>query len=364
MPGDRNPTRRYAYHATSAKNLLGVIARGLMPGAAPSYGDRYSEYDDGHHLFFSDDVDYVRSFGVAVLRFPWPSDAKPDVNVYGRVLLHQFVSRQPVEPDQIEMEEAEGWWDPIAPMRRNPTRARARDAWTPGAKASTAFAPQYDKSPWAERQGERLGRVEVSGQSFTRPFREALREAHDLSARGAPKITLSIDTAPSFIEPEWHRFATVERGRLTSASPIYAVYYDTRIEIGETNPLYVVVRQSEGAEKAASYVTSQGIPDDMVKVKLLWPVWGNVGIPTAGRENPLLGYQSESKVSIGDRNLSPWEATAILGGILVVTGGALYLWLRSMTPAALTTSTTAPVAPVPAPAPVQPVPYSPDQPGY
>jgi hypothetical protein len=79
------------------------------------------------------------------------------------------------------------------------------------------------------------------------------------------------------------------------------------------------------------------------------------------RRNPLLGYQSESKVSIGDRGLSPWEATAILGGILLVTGGALYLWLRSMTPAALTSTT---VAPVPAPAPVQPVPYSPSEPGY
>lgn len=102
---------KYAYHATDKKKLRQIRGHGLTTGGAPSFGDRYSEYDDGQHLFFADDLEYLRGYyGDIMLRFPWPSDAKPDKNTFGRILPHQFVSKRPVSQSSIEVEESPHKW--------------------------------------------------------------------------------------------------------------------------------------------------------------------------------------------------------------------------------------------------------------
>lgn len=79
------------------------------------------------------------------------------------------------------------------------------------------------------------------------------------------------------------------------------------------------------------------------------------------RGNPaLVSYRSgPSSVSVGDP--TGLKGTLFLGALFVAAGVGVYLWLRSGTSGA--PSTTA-AQPVPAPAPVQPVPYNPAQPGY
>lgn len=103
---------RYAYHGASARSLLRLQKHGLVPGVVSSGGfsDAYSEYDDGRHLFFSNDEGYIRShYGDLVLRFPWPGDAKPDKNKFGRTLKDQFVSRKTVLPKVIEAKPGRHW---------------------------------------------------------------------------------------------------------------------------------------------------------------------------------------------------------------------------------------------------------------
>jgi hypothetical protein len=75
------------------------------------------------------------------------------------------------------------------------------------------------------------------------------------------------------------------------------------------------------------------------------------------RRNPseLVSYSSTSHVAVGDHDLSGFEATLILGGILAVGGLGLWWWLRPSASASA-------VAPVAAAVPVQPV--SPTEPGY
>ena len=80
------------------------------------------------------------------------------------------------------------------------------------------------------------------------------------------------------------------------------------------------------------------------------------------RSNPsgqLVSYSS--KVSVGDPGLSPLEATLVLGGLLAVAAGAVYFWARSTasTVGVIAPSASSGVQPVPAPAPVQPVPSAP-----
>lgn len=105
---------KFAYHGTRKSVLPHIQRNGLAPSHASSYTDNYSEYDEeGDHLFFSDDPDYVRgSYGDTTLRFPWPNDTKPDKNVYGRLLPHQFVTKEKIPPGLIEIE-VEGTWEPL-----------------------------------------------------------------------------------------------------------------------------------------------------------------------------------------------------------------------------------------------------------
>jgi hypothetical protein len=105
---------KWAYHGVRAAKLKRIRASGLITGAASDYEDAYSEYDDGAHLFFGDDPEQLRgSYGDTLLRFPWPSDAKPDQNKYGRYLAHQFVTKRNVAPAQLEVELADGSWGPL-----------------------------------------------------------------------------------------------------------------------------------------------------------------------------------------------------------------------------------------------------------
>lgn len=109
---------RFAYHGAWKRFLPSIRKYGLAPGAASSYSDSYSEYDDGRHLFFSDDEGYIaQHYGDTVLRFPWPSDAKPDKNTFGRRLPGQFVSRQAVPPGKVEVK-AGGRWIPLLEGRQ------------------------------------------------------------------------------------------------------------------------------------------------------------------------------------------------------------------------------------------------------
>lgn len=106
---DRRGASRFAYHKTRRMMLDAIRRHGLVP-ATSTYSDSYSEYDDGRHIFFSDDSEYLRGYGGDVLlRFPWPDDAKPDKNQYGRLLAHQFVSRRQVAPAFLEVEEGSEW---------------------------------------------------------------------------------------------------------------------------------------------------------------------------------------------------------------------------------------------------------------
>ncbi len=101
---------KWAYQGTRKAVLPAIAARGLLPGSSSSYGDNYSEYDDGQHLFFSEDPTWIRgNYGDTLLRFPWPSDAKPDMNTYGRVLPHQFATKHKIAPKDIEVEIDSKW---------------------------------------------------------------------------------------------------------------------------------------------------------------------------------------------------------------------------------------------------------------
>jgi hypothetical protein len=109
---NRKVASQYAYHRTAVSALSSIRMRGLVPGAYSSFTDVYSEYDDGAHLFFSDTPEAMEGIGSALLRFPWPADAKPDINIYGRLLGHQFATKKAVPSSDIEVE-SEGSWIPI-----------------------------------------------------------------------------------------------------------------------------------------------------------------------------------------------------------------------------------------------------------
>lgn len=95
----------HAYHGVWAKNLARVRQAGLVPGVVVfgAYYEPYSEYDDGRHLFFSDDEAHARHYGDMLLRFPWPEDAKPDMNKYMRMLPNQFVTKTVISPSEIDI---------------------------------------------------------------------------------------------------------------------------------------------------------------------------------------------------------------------------------------------------------------------
>jgi len=103
-------------------------------------------------------------------------------------------------------------------------------------------------------------------------------------------------------------------------------------------------------------------PGDRYKVAKWKPV------PMVYLGNPpspgLFSYQS--KVAVGGGQLSPWEATALVGGITVALGVLAYWSIKSSVAAVVNPAVPAqPVAPIPAPTPVQPVPVSdPSNPGY
>jgi len=99
----------YGYHGTNSKKLVRIQVHGLIPGAWSDFGDSYSDFDDGRHLFFTDQLEAVKSYGDVVLRFPWPSDAQPDQNKYGRYLPNQFVSKLAVPTSRLEVLNGEKW---------------------------------------------------------------------------------------------------------------------------------------------------------------------------------------------------------------------------------------------------------------
>jgi len=99
----------YAYHGTKLVAVPYLQKYGLVPGSASSYSDRYSEFDDGRHLFFSDDESYVASYGPILLRFPWPKDTQMDQNVYGRKLPHQYVTKHSVSVNRIQVKVGQHW---------------------------------------------------------------------------------------------------------------------------------------------------------------------------------------------------------------------------------------------------------------
>jgi len=124
---------KYAYHGTRRVDLPKLAKSGLVAGAASGYSDNYSEFDDGNHLFFSDEADYLRgAYGDTIVRFPWPSDAKHDQNVYGRKLAHQFATKKNVSPAHIEVEVGRDWV-PLkdATAQRVAARFRNRQAALP-----------------------------------------------------------------------------------------------------------------------------------------------------------------------------------------------------------------------------------------
>lgn len=105
--------RDWAYHGTTLDRVESIAERGLVPGAAPRFGDCYSEHD-GESVFFGEDPDEIRrAYGPVLLRFPWPADAAPDRNRFGRRLPGQYASRAPVPARAIEIE-AEGGWRRLA----------------------------------------------------------------------------------------------------------------------------------------------------------------------------------------------------------------------------------------------------------
>jgi len=104
----RSPTK-YAYHGTLVARIVAIRDRGLKPGAAPRYDDSYSEYDDGKHLFLLDKEHSAEDYGNITLRVPWPRDAKPDKNKYGRMLPGQFVSKLVVKPEHIKVRVGKRW---------------------------------------------------------------------------------------------------------------------------------------------------------------------------------------------------------------------------------------------------------------
>lgn len=107
----------WAYHGTGLRTLPGLRRSGLIPGASSTFTDVYSEYDDGRHIFFTNDEKYTRQhYGEVVLRFSWPNDAKPDQNIYGRRLPSQYVSRKRIPPEALELFVGGKWKPLIQPL--------------------------------------------------------------------------------------------------------------------------------------------------------------------------------------------------------------------------------------------------------
>lgn len=93
--------KRYAYHLTLQSNLLSICQSGLKPGIG------------GIHpgiLWISREVIYKPDLktGTALLRFPWPTDAKMvvfDKSLIGR----EFITRKYVTCRKIQILEGRKW---------------------------------------------------------------------------------------------------------------------------------------------------------------------------------------------------------------------------------------------------------------
>lgn len=101
---------RSAYHGTSA-SLASIARSGLRPGFRRRR-EASSKYDDGRHLFFSDQEFLAAFFGKRVLRFPWPKGAKRDANLYGDKSPGQFATTESIPPRSIQVSRG-GQWRPL-----------------------------------------------------------------------------------------------------------------------------------------------------------------------------------------------------------------------------------------------------------
>jgi hypothetical protein len=129
-PRCEDASAEYAYHATGHDRLPQIRARGLVPGASSAYGDRYSEFDDGKHLFFADSFEWVQGMNDVVLRFPRPTSARPDINTYGRMIPHAFVTKETVPASSIEVfDRSLGAWLPLCD--RGASEATAEELGAP-----------------------------------------------------------------------------------------------------------------------------------------------------------------------------------------------------------------------------------------
>lgn len=135
----RDTKGRFAYVGTRSEHLEHATKNGLVPGVT-SYDDSYSEYDDGKHIFFTDDEDYAaNNYGDrnTVIRFPWPEEhAKNDKNKFGRYLSNQFAAKISVKPEYIEVN-TEGGWIPLHQhKKRVPPKPKKKDSTTEVKKLS------------------------------------------------------------------------------------------------------------------------------------------------------------------------------------------------------------------------------------
>lgn len=101
---------KFAYHITAHAAVPSIAKRGLIPRFS---GARFSDDDpyDGY-LFFTDEEDYVplpSVFGDTLLRFPWPASSDRYVNQFGRVIANQFVTRETIPPETIELRTPSRW---------------------------------------------------------------------------------------------------------------------------------------------------------------------------------------------------------------------------------------------------------------
>jgi hypothetical protein len=254
---------RYAYHTTSVDRLPRIQAHGLVPGAMPRYEEPYSEFDDGHHFFFYDDLAQVTNWpGDVVLRFPRPADAKQNVNKYGRALPGQFATKTPVPPSAIEIGRANGRWTPLV-ERSHPARARAarEEELPPDAAQARDHARQvlwptidvgdpiqYDVGFWPgsddswvdavvahfdRDQGIDLIYVDFpfgrDTEVFDDEWRDRIRPAHTMVAQapaeaGRRKL-LRIDKLICARTSIQQVFADIEQGRLSRTTGPLSVWY-------------------------------------------------------------------------------------------------------------------------------------------
>lgn len=105
----------FAYHATSPRSVSSIARNGIEPRRQPvsHRGERRSTSVPS--VYFAVTPQHAHIWGPVLLRFPWPDDAEADpysdtiILPDGEVVESQWLSREWVEPEAIDLMTQTGW---------------------------------------------------------------------------------------------------------------------------------------------------------------------------------------------------------------------------------------------------------------